>query len=421
MFILEKHIVRLYQLELIAFAFLLPIYRKVIPYVIATLVITWLLEGDFVGKAKRLANDKHRLMTLLFAGIYVFYGIGLLYTKNFVYGLFDLEVKMSLFIFPVILASIPGELLSAAVARKILWAFVYGVGVSMLINYGIALFDYIENKSIDAFYYNRLSVMIHPTYMSMYVSFAISIILYFLVKDRIRGKLQKAGAILLILLFEIFIVMLSSKAGILGLLMVIGLFIFYIIWMKRASLKSLISAGLLTASFLLFFFLFPTSSERFDQARDALGQVNTANEEVANSSGERILVWWYSFEITNENFLFGVGTGDVKDNLLDKYREKDMNNALTLELNAHNQFLQMLIAMGSIGLIILLLNLIIPSMYSIEKRHYLYFIFLMLIGFNFLFESMLETQAGVVFYAFFNAYLFAIKKDPASNEAGSVS
>jgi hypothetical protein len=40
--------------------------------------------------------------------------------------------------------------------------------------------------------------------------------------------------------------------------------------------------------------------------------------------------------------------------------------------------------------------------------------FIVLIAFNFLFESMLETQAGVVFYAFFNAYLFAIKKDPAS-------
>jgi O-antigen ligase len=141
---------------------------------------------------------------------------------------------------------------------------------------------------------------------------------------------------------------------------------------------------------------------------------------MANSSGERIMIWWYSFEITNENFLFGVGTGDVKDALLDKYKEKEMQNALSLELNAHSQYLQMLIALGSLGLTILLLNLIIPGLYAIERKHYLYFIFLLLIGFNFLFESMLETQAGVVFYAFFNAYLFAIKKDPASLETESL-
>jgi hypothetical protein len=86
LFINEKHIVRLYQAELIAFAFLLPIYGKVIPYVIATLVITWLLEGDFWGKARRLSNSAHRMNTLLFAGIYLLYLFGLVYTNNFGYG-----------------------------------------------------------------------------------------------------------------------------------------------------------------------------------------------------------------------------------------------------------------------------------------------------------------------------------------------
>jgi len=94
-------------------------------------------------------------------------------------------------------------------------------------------------------------------------------------------------------------------------------------------------------------------------------------------------------------------------------------NAFKLELNAHNQYLQTMITLGIIGLIVLLLNLILPALYSMEQKHYLYLVFLILIGFNLLFESMLETQAGVVFYAFFNAYLFAIKKDPASVETGS--
>ena len=126
------------------------------------------------------------------------------------------------------------------------------------------------------------------------------------------------------------------------------------------------------------------------------------------------MIWWYSFEITNDNFLMGVGTGDVKDNLLDKYREKQMFNALGLELNAHNQYLQTTLALGILGLIILMVTLVLPALYGLEVKHYLYLIFLILIAFNFLFESMLETQAGVVFYAFFNTYLFAIKKDPAS-------
>ncbi len=419
MIINQKHIARLYQTEFIAFAFLLPIYRKVMPYVIAVMVLTWLLEMDFVNKAKRLAKSRHRQNTLLFAGIYVLYLLGLIYTVNYNYGLFDLEVKMSLIIFPVIMATVRDEVLSLAVARQVLWAFVFGVFASMLVCYSIAFADYLESGSMMAFYYSRLSVLIHPSYLAMFVSFAIAILLYFLYKGVLTTRLGKFLAILLVFIFEFFVIMLSSKAGILSLAITLAIFTSYVIFEERRIAKGLVSGGLLAVSFIFLLMLFPASAERFAQSREIIERADVNSKEIASSTGERILIWWYTFEITNENFLFGVGTGDVKDHLLEKYYEKEMDNAFRLELNAHNQYLQILIAMGIIGMVVLLLNLVLPALYSIEQKHYLYFIFLILIGFNFLFESMLETQAGVVFYAFFNAYLFAIKKDPASLETGS--
>jgi O-antigen ligase len=415
----EKHIARLYQTEFIAFAFLLPIYRKVIPYVISVIVLTWLLEMDFGIKAKRLATSRHRQNTLLFAGIYVLYLLGLLYTVNYHYGLFDLEVKMSLIIFPVIMATVRDEVLTSAVARQVLWAFVYGVLASMLLCYSVAFTDYLESGSMMAFYYRRLSVLIHPSYLAMFVSFAIAILLYFLYKGVLTTKLRKILAVLLVFIFEFFVIMLSSKAGILSLAITLAIFTSYVIFEERRIVRGLVTGGLLAVSFVFLFMLFPASAERFAESQEIIERTDVNTSEIANSTGERILIWWYTFEITNENFLFGVGTGDVKDHLLEKYYEKEMDNALQLELNAHNQYLQILIAMGIIGMVVLLLNLVLPTLYSIEQKHFLYFIFLMLIGFNFLFESMLETQAGVVFYAFFNAYLFAIKKDPDSLETGS--
>ncbi len=415
----EKHILRIYQYELMAFAFMLPIYRKVIPYLIATILITWLLEGDFIAKAKRLAHSVHRLNTLLFAGIYLFYFLGLAYTNNFSNGLFDLEVKMSLFIFPVVLASIREDVLSIKIARKILFSFVYGVAASMFLCYAFAIYNYIQEGSIEVFYYSRLSFLIHPSYLSMYACFAIAVLLYFSWKKVIRGKRMQMLAMFAVLAFEFFVILLSSKAGILSLLLIIGMYISYLVFSQKRIAKAFISGGLLIASFVFLFLLFPSSATRFAETREAIGQADIHADEIANSSSERIMIWWYVFEITNDNLLGGVGTGDVKDHLLAKYSEKQMMNALQLELNAHNQYLQTLIALGLFGLVVLLLNLILPALYSIEFKHYLYLIFILLIAFNFLFESMLETQAGVVFYAFFNAYLFAIKKDPASIEAGS--
>lgn len=414
MLISEKHIVPLYQLELLAFAFLLPIYRKVIPYIIAMIVITWFLEGDFVKKLKYLTSSRHRQHILLLSSLYVIYVIGLLYTHNFGYGWFDLEVKMSLIIFPVIFSTIHQEVLTSSLARRVLMAFVLGVTTAMLLCYTVATYKYFSGGTLDVFYYSKLSVFIHPSYLAMYVSFAMAILLYFLIKGKFNGWKMKVLVVLLLIALEIFIVNLSSKAGILGLALVLALVAAYDILIQKRFFHGLAIGGIMGILFVIFLIIFPTSAGRFQQTRQALEQASVNADEISNSSGERIMIWWYSFEITNDHFLYGVGTGDVKDKLLEKYEEKGMTNARELELNAHNQYLQTMITLGAIGLIVLLLNLLLPALYSIDQKHYLYLVFLLLIGFHLLFESMLETQAGVVFYAFFTTYLFAIKKDPAS-------
>jgi O-antigen ligase len=423
---IRQHIFRLYRIEFLLMAFMLPIYRKVIPYIIALLVLTWLAElllwlaeRDFAARIRKLFTDRHRLYTLLFGTFYVYYLFGMLYTNNFHYGLFDLEVKLSLLIFPVIFFTMDTALLTARMARQLMLSFTGGVAAAMLLCYGVALADYLGSGSGMAFYYNRLSVLIHPSYLAMYVCFAISIILYFLANGIIKKGSVRAALYALVFLFGIFIVMLSSKAGILSLGLVIALYASYLVIIKRRVVYGLMQGTVMAVVFVFLLVLFPASAQRFEQSREDLGQADLKASEVVGSTSERIMIWWYSLEITNEHFLGGVGTGDVKDKLLDKYREKKMTHALELELNAHNQYLQTMIALGMGGLILLLLCLVIPAMYSIERRQYLYLVFLLLLGMNLLFESMLETQAGVVFYAFFNAYLFAIKKDPASVEAGS--
>jgi O-antigen ligase len=312
------------------------------------------------------------------------------------------------------MSSIRPEVLSAEVARKVLWSYVSGVVVSFILCYSFASYQYIQNGDISVFYYSGLTPLMHSSYLAMYICFAIVILLHFIEKGLIRGRKKLIGTIILLGLLEIFVVMISSKAGILGLIIVIFMYAAYVFLVERKLLKGVIVTAAFASSLIIILLVFPFSSERFQQSRNDLGETSINSDEIAGSTGERVLIWWYLFEITNENYLFGVGTGDVKDNLLSKYEEKNMIEARRKELNAHNQYFQTMISLGIIGLIVLLLYIILPLMYSLEHKHYLYLLFIVLIAFNFLFESMLETQAGVVFYAFFNAYLFAIKKDPAS-------
>jgi O-antigen ligase len=104
--------------------------------------------------------------------------------------------------------------------------------------------------------------------------------------------------------------------------------------------------------------------------------------------------------------LFGVGTGDANDILLQSYKSKDYAGILENRLNAHNQYLQTYIAVGIPGFLVLILMLFIPLIQSFRTGNILFLLLLVLVSFNLLFESMFERQAGVVFYAFFNGLFF---------------
>ncbi|TRZ71631.1 MAG: hypothetical protein D4R97_06565 [Bacteroidetes bacterium] len=84
-------------------AFMLPVWGKLVPSIIALLILNWLVSGVYLKTIPVLFIDKNRRNTLIFAGLYILYIIGLLYTSDFAYAWFDLEVKLSLLIFPLVL------------------------------------------------------------------------------------------------------------------------------------------------------------------------------------------------------------------------------------------------------------------------------------------------------------------------------
>ena len=84
--------------------------------------------------------------------------------------------------------------------------------------------------------------------------------------------------------------------------------------------------------------------------------------------------------------------------------------AIDREINAHNMFFEALISVGIFGVLLLLAFFVIPLVLWIKNRSFdmLYFSFLMMIGFNMLFESIFEVQMGIIFFCFFNSLLFVM-------------
>ncbi|MGP8216997.1 MAG: O-antigen ligase family protein [Bacteroidia bacterium] len=119
---------------------------------------------------------------------------------------------------------------------------------------------------------------------------------------------------------------------------------------------------------------------------------------------QRLEFWKAAVGIIKQHWLIGVGTGDVRKAFDRQYDV--MHSALTknYRLRAHNQFLEIGVASGIIGIIWLIFSLIYPGIKTRKLYTYIYVVFWLIAILSMFNEDTLETQAGATFYAFFNSF-----------------
>ncbi len=391
-----------YQL-LVLFSFCIPLNKKIIPFIIGTSLLFWLLHLDLKKETRNLMNNKY---LLLFISLFLLYCFGIIYSTNLQYGIGDLILKLPLLIFPLIISKfnhLPFDKL-----KTFFYAYIFGCLIACIICIIHAAYDYSINNSLLAFFYGHLSIFHHPGYFAMYLNFASFILLFFTVfKSNLLNNNLKYISLSLVVFFNIFVIFLSSKTGIgVAVLILLCTVLYHFLIHKNLLRSSLILLSIGTLFYLFQYIISNPINHRFSETKEVIEHKAVAIDTKSTESTEaRILVWEASIDILKSNFLFGVGTGDVKDVLLEKYKEKGMTGALEEKLNAHNQFLQTFIALGLPGLLLLMASFVVPFVLAFKSRNFIYMAFLLIVFLNFLTESMLETVSGVFFYAFFNSLL----------------
>ena len=136
------------------FGFFLPIF-------IFLLLVNWLLSGNFF-------KGNFKLIFIL-SILYFTHLIGIAYTSNIKSGLFDIQIKLSLFLFPLIIGCSP--MIESNYLKKIFIAFILGCALASTLCLFHAFYIFMsEGKNI--FFYENLSYFIHPGYFAMYLDFA---------------------------------------------------------------------------------------------------------------------------------------------------------------------------------------------------------------------------------------------------------
>lgn len=329
--------------------------------------------------------------------LYATMAIGLLFSEDPTVANRYLEIKLSFLVFPLVWWLGPSH--DQKWVDRVLWCFVLATTSYALFCFGEAFVSYQSTGDSAEFIYRRLSNFFHPTYQAAYGCFSVGILLHWLMQ-----KIQKARVFMIILaaFITVYVGMLASKAGILCLAALL-VFLVFDQARKKGERKLLIIHAALFVLLAMSVLGVPKSSGRIEKMiTEATAEESS---EIATSSGQvRILAWRSALEIMVEK-PFGVGTGDVKSALTEKYDEKGETFASAKQLNAHNQFLQSGVEHGWWGLTLLLAVCAIALLEALRMRNRLLAVLILICGFNMMFESFLELQAGIVLFCFFMTLL----------------
>jgi len=359
----------------------------------------------FDRKSMLIKPTKSLMAFILFYTVYV---VGVIYSQNQKEALFVLEKKLSLILFPLLAIFSPK--ISQTDGWRVLKAFIISCVIVCLVCIVKSSINYAEQKDLSLLFYHSLSMgaNMHAGYLSMYLCFSICLVLYLFHHSEPKKLSEQVLYVISLLLLTATTFMLSSRLQILLLIIIFIGFVIIYFELHKNILKSITVSLILGAVLLLVVLMFPKNRERFKEAINYKGEY--ALSKKWGEKQMRFLIWDSSLELIGRNILFGVGTGDVQDELQKVYITNEYISLTywpNTRFNAHNQFFETTIAIGLIGLIAFFLSVFIALKEAKETRNFLFVFFLIIFLASCITESMLERQNGVVFYAFFSSFLIA--------------
>lgn len=356
--------------------------------------ICFFLFDDVKNSFNSIFNNKWSFIVI---GFFLLHVVGYFFSENKSEALSAIEIKLCFLAFPILFF---GSHFSHTHIKKIVISFVSGcMLVSFLCIFRACYLYFFEDT--NAFFYSDFSYFIHPSYMAMYLVFALLIVMLFYKNWLAHLHLLNIKLGFMAVVFLVTIFLCSSKLGLLSAFFLLPTTFSVLLYNKgyKKIIIGLVLAllGLATASYKLF----PTPFKRFQTAINVTKSSQTIDKTDAESTAVRILIWKESIKLIKNKFWFGTTAGDVNDKLIESYEKEGLTGALTKKLNAHNQFLQTFIGTGFIGFVLLILMTLFLIVYSFIKKNYILMLFSILISLNFMVESMLQTQAGFTFFTFF--------------------
>jgi O-antigen ligase len=310
--------------------------------------LLWIIKADFKSDFHQLKNNKLIIAVFLYLLVHV---IALLWTADMEFGLYTLRKQLKFLFIPIFMLFVKREhvkyyIFSFLLSMSLSEVWSYGIWFELLPLYGGATLE------------DPIPLMSHANY-TPFLTIAIYFLSYYVLFDNSISKLKRITYSFFIITMSINMFITGGRAGqvMYFAMLVITVFQYFSGKLLKASLVSLIIL-LLTFSTAystskIFKYRVDVAISQFTNYKEFLKSTPNPGEEFVGSSvGERMVFAVSSWEIFTEHPIFGVGTGDFKN----EFAKKLSINAPYIEIveNPHNMYSLILAQFGLLGLVALL-------------------------------------------------------------------
>jgi O-antigen ligase len=401
-------------------AFILTLYLPHVPVItniiFGGIALFTFFYNSWQEKMHLLGRRKEVLIIVLF---YLLHFVSALASENRKEGFSYLVLRLPLLAFVLVLGWI---YIRQALKARILYAYAVITTLAALFCMVWGLFQYQATQNAALLYNDSLTAVIdrQSVYVANMVNLAVFSFIYLLsIRSILLPKRILIYAAILVLLVTNFL--LASRIGITILYgTLFCLAVYYIIQKRKFLVGAAFVLGLAAAAFL-FVQVFPKTINRFRELTytgyeySHKGVESHYNMQVTpdqwNGANIRLAVWNCGWELVEKHPVWGVQVGDKMDRLMDVYAEKQFNFAYDNRRNLHNNYLDVLVAFGVIGLILFLAGFfVIPFIKSVQTRDLFGMLVIPAFALSLVPETYMDRSLGNMLLAFFIGFVISYRK-----------
>jgi O-antigen ligase len=386
-------------------------------------ILLIILLANTLVNPRKLSRDPLTLPVMAFIAIYLISVVGTVYSAYKQQAYFELEKKLGIILFPLILMFNRMDLnkyrlnflkfICISCTVTVLFLFLDALQTIHYLKFPIS--SVFSSKFLNQNFSSPIGI--HATYLSMYVCLSISVLIYLITNERNRTMQYAFILSLLILVAGLF--QLSSRAVLISFLVIINICFPMLLIKKSVRKKYVLSTGLFTLALFMIFSNMSSYRSRFMTEFVADLSQSGLNVDVIEPRAVR---WQSAMKLIDRAPFTGYGNGAEIPVLKEQYFKDRLFDSYLNQLNAHNQYISFLLQEGIAGLIIYLFTLYAGFAKSLRQKDFIFLCFLVIITVVSFSENILDTNKGVFFFSlFFSLFLLTNGPDILENSKKNIT